>query len=53
MSSIQQCMTCGKKHGGQFYRCTSCGYTSCQQKDGGIGKKCPSCNKGNTRKQAK
>jgi len=41
-------MTCGKKHAGNFYRCTHCSYTSCQ-KDGGFSK-CPSCGRGGTRK---
>lgn len=42
-TEVRFCMTCNKKHGGNFYMCKDCGYVSCQ-KDGGTGK-CPKCKK--------
>lgn len=46
--AIKHCMTCGKKHAGNFFKCTNCGYVSCQKEGGFV--KYPSCKKGGTRK---
>lgn len=47
---IMNCMSCKKKHAGNFFRCSECGFTSCQKNGGFV--RCPSCGK-NKRKLVK